>query len=116
MDNHYQKMFDFIRRVNLTTSDSDLRGEALDLITEISTADNIMTNIVGHGIIPIPKSVHAEISALLKNMSLLGCAKIDAIKCLRDWYHKTHPYSTLGLKEAKDTVDNWEFGGMPPSA
>lgn len=47
--------------------------------------------------VPMPRHVYSEITYLLSNLQ-----KINAIKIIRSLYN-------VGLKEAKDTIDNWNF-------
>lgn len=99
------KVMAFLRKLVLDdASRTSLREEALDLILDnpVEPDTSVAVNIIGYGIVSMKSSTVCTITEQLQKG-----LKIDAIKTLRYWYSDTFNQETLGLKEAKDTIDSW---------
>jgi hypothetical protein len=107
------RLLAFVRRVILDTDTTyTLREEALDLLLSIHNVNpGVTVRFAGlmNREYTLDRKTYDTVSDLLnRNM------KINAIKELRTWYYENAKQHSapdiLGLKEAKDTIDNWEFG------
>lgn len=103
----------FLRKIVLGDDDlSSIRNEALDLLLLYNTGDGkpntVRIQTFGGFIRDISRADYNEICSFL-NLN----QKINAIKKLRDIFGTIEfsdgKHYNLGLKEAKDTVDNWNF-------
>jgi len=98
------KVLNFLREIVLTPSSDlsrELREQALDLLI-LSKSTLQKVTIPNRGVVMMPNDVYMTISEHIRLNQ-----KINGIKALREWYLIEYNRELLGLKEAKDTIDNW---------